>query len=142
MGGPQVRLPNVICHATSCVAHLTLHGCAAAAVVGHSSRSICTQLARRALCREPLSLHAVPAGHRRWLQEPTWEGEAALWKGVCDSCRVILTPGKPCHAPAPGFFRLCFAWVPRQALADAVGRLGAHLRTLEAADTGVSSGKK
>ena len=57
------------------------------------------------------------------LPENTWEGEAKLWERVCDDCKVILTPGSSCHAAAPGFFRLCFAWVPKEALVDAVVRI-------------------
>jgi 1-aminocyclopropane-1-carboxylate synthase len=58
-----------------------------------------------------------------YLPENTWEGEAKLWERVCDECKVILTPGSSCHAKDPGFFRLCFAWVPKDALVDAVDRI-------------------
>lgn len=37
--------------------------------------------------------------------------------------QVILTPGKDCHAAEPGFFRLCFAWMPPKALPEAVRRI-------------------
>ena len=60
---------------------------------------------------------------RQWLPENSWEGEAQLWERVCDKCRVILTPGSSCHAKEPGFFRLCFAWVPKEALGDALKRM-------------------
>lgn len=40
-----------------------------------------------------------------------------------DRCRVILTPGKDCHAAEPGFFRLCFAWMKPEALPEAVRRI-------------------
>ena len=53
---------------------------------------------------------------RQWLPQQSWEGEAALWKRVCDSCKVILTPGSSCFAEEPGFFRLCFAWVPKEVM--------------------------
>jgi 1-aminocyclopropane-1-carboxylate synthase len=42
---------------------------------------------------------------------------------VCDDCHIILTPGHDCHAAQPGFFRLCFAWMPPAALKEAVRRL-------------------
>jgi 1-aminocyclopropane-1-carboxylate synthase len=58
-----------------------------------------------------------------YLPDNTWEGEAKLWERVCDECKVILTPGSSCHAEAPGFFRLCFAWVPKEALVDAAERI-------------------
>ena len=60
---------------------------------------------------------------RAWLPEASWAGEAALWGRVCEEGKVILTPGQSCHAPEPGFFRLCFAWVPREALEAAVARV-------------------
>lgn len=62
-----------------------------------------------------------------YLPENTWEGEAKLWERVCDECKVILTPGSACHAAAPGFFRLCFAWVPKEALIQAVSRIEKEL---------------
>lgn len=42
---------------------------------------------------------------------------------MCDRCKVIITPGKDCRAAEPGFFRLCFAWVPPKALPEAVRRI-------------------
>jgi len=57
------------------------------------------------------------------LAEPSWEGELALWRRVCDEAKIILTPGRDCHAAQPGFFRLCFAWVPPEALPEAIHRL-------------------
>lgn len=60
---------------------------------------------------------------RRWLPTATWQAEAALWQKLCNDAKVILTPGESCHAKEPGFFRVCFAWVPKEALADAVARL-------------------
>lgn len=60
---------------------------------------------------------------RRWLPEPTWEAELALWQRICNDAKVVLTPGKDCHAAEPGFFRLCFAWMPPEALPEAVRRL-------------------
>ena len=64
---------------------------------------------------------------RGWLPAgaPGWAGERELWAALCDECKVILTPGEACHAPEPGFFRLCFAWVPVEALQQAVERLRA-----------------
>lgn len=61
---------------------------------------------------------------RKWLPEPkTWESERKFWQLVCDDCHIILTPGHDCHAAQPGFFRLCFAWMPPAALKEAVRRL-------------------
>jgi 1-aminocyclopropane-1-carboxylate synthase len=66
-----------------------------------------------------------------YLPENTWEGEAKLWERVCDECKVILTPGSACHARAPGFFRLCFAWVQKEALVEAVDRIEKELNKKE-----------
>ena len=66
---------------------------------------------------------------RQWLTEKSWEGEAVLWQRVCDECKVILTPGKDCHAPEPGYFRVCFAWVQKEALEEAINRLVATVLT-------------
>ncbi|GLI59990.1 hypothetical protein VaNZ11_002049 [Volvox africanus] len=63
---------------------------------------------------------------RRWLPDPSWAGEAALWEEMCRECRVLLTPGEQCHAAEPGFFRICWAWVPGDALPEAVQRLVKH----------------
>ncbi|KAL4458929.1 hypothetical protein ABPG75_013794 [Micractinium tetrahymenae] len=60
---------------------------------------------------------------RRWLPEPTWEAELAFWQRICNEAKIILTPGKDFHAAEPGFFRLCFAWMPPEALPEAVHRL-------------------
>lgn len=49
---------------------------------------------------------------RRWLREPTPEGEQELWSMLVKEAGVILTPGLSCHAREPGMFRLCFAAVP------------------------------
>ncbi|KAG2436151.1 hypothetical protein HYH02_011655 [Chlamydomonas schloesseri] len=63
---------------------------------------------------------------RAWLPEPSWAGEAALWEEMCKECRVLLTPGEQCHAAEPGFFRVCWAWMPGDSLPVAVRRLAAH----------------
>lgn len=61
---------------------------------------------------------------RAWLDEPTWAAEVRLWEEVCREC---LTPGEQCHAPEPGYFRVCWAWVPPSALPVAVQRLQEYL---------------
>ncbi|GAB4823287.1 hypothetical protein N2152v2_010333 [Parachlorella kessleri] len=70
---------------------------------------------------------------RQWLPSPTWEGEEQLWSDLCNKSKVMFTPGQPCHAQEPGFFRLCFAWMPPQALSVAVQRLGKQLKEIGAA---------
>eukprot|EP00887_Chlorella_sp_A99_P006622 scaffold3.g6622.t1 len=84
---------------------------------------------------------------RHWLPERSWEGERQLWESICDASRVVLTPGHACHAKQPGHFRLCFAWMPReasgepstpQALAVAVERLTKQFTPLAAPGTSSS----
>ncbi|QDZ24643.1 1-aminocyclopropane-1-carboxylate synthase [Chloropicon primus] len=65
---------------------------------------------------------------RKYLSERSWEAEKTLWTGLAKDAKVLFTPGKDCHAKAPGFFRVCFAWVPEQALVIAVDRIVRHLR--------------
>lgn len=75
---------------------------------------------------------------RHWLPERSWEGERQLWESICDASRVVLTPGHACHAKQPGHFRLCFAWMPREALAVAVERLTKQFTPLAAPGTSSS----
>lgn len=65
---------------------------------------------------------------RRFLPEPTWEGERALWRRLLDDANVNLTPGAACRVGEPGFMRLCFAGVPTDTAVHAVGALGRALR--------------
>ena len=64
---------------------------------------------------------------RKWLPSSTWEAEKVLWDRICQESKVILTPGEACHAPEPGFFRVCYAWMDAEALAEAIQRLSTLL---------------
>ncbi len=64
---------------------------------------------------------------RRYLDEPTWEAEHALWWRLLEEGNVNLTPGKACHSVEPGFLRLCFASIPNDTAVTGVRRLGAVL---------------
>ena len=64
---------------------------------------------------------------RKFLDEPTWEAEHALWERVLEGANVNLTPGSACHNGEPGFMRLCFAGVPTDAAVEGVRRLAAFL---------------
>ena len=66
---------------------------------------------------------------RRWLPEATAEGEATLFRSLVDRAHVLLTPGLACRAPAPGYFRLCFAAVPEDGLDEGMHRLVRFLKT-------------
>ncbi|KAF5840409.1 pyridoxal phosphate-dependent transferase [Dunaliella salina] len=58
-----------------------------------------------------------------WLAKPTWEEENLLWEAMMNEAKVLFTPGQACKAARPGFFRVCWAWVPPEALPIAVSRI-------------------
>jgi aspartate/methionine/tyrosine aminotransferase len=64
---------------------------------------------------------------RPFLDEPTWEGEATLWRRILDEANVNLTPGTACRIGEPGFMRLCFASEPLPAILTGIERIGAVL---------------
>lgn len=49
---------------------------------------------------------------RRFLSEPTFAAEHALFRRLLDEANVNLTPGAACRVAEPGFMRLCFAALP------------------------------
>lgn len=65
------------------------------------------------------------ADMRGWLREGEhgWDGEAALATRLFEVCRVVFTPGSACHAAAPGYFRVCFAWGSPAAVRAAAERI-------------------
>ncbi|KIY99821.1 hypothetical protein MNEG_8138 [Monoraphidium neglectum] len=65
---------------------------------------------------------------RAGLRAPTWEEEESLWSHMVEAKRLLLTPGRACHAEAPGFFRICWAWMPAEALPVAAARIKAAVR--------------
>ena len=50
------------------------------------------------------------ADFRKYLPEPTWEGEKQLWLELFDKAKILFTTGKSCQSEVPGFFRICYAW--------------------------------
>mmetsp|Transcript_6516 Transcript_6516/g.11933 ORF Transcript_6516/g.11933 Transcript_6516/m.11933 type:complete len:88 (+) Transcript_6516:1363-1626(+) len=63
---------------------------------------------------------------RHLLASSTWQAERDLWAKLSIDQRVVLTPGEFCHAQEPGFFRLCFAWMPDiRCLSEAAKRISA-----------------
>jgi len=60
---------------------------------------------------------------REQLAAPTWEAEHALWVRILEQARVNLTPGAACHVGEPGFFRLCYAGQPTEAVEAGVRRI-------------------
>jgi aspartate/methionine/tyrosine aminotransferase len=60
---------------------------------------------------------------RKWLKEDSWMGERELLERMQTECKVLMTPGEACHAESAGYFRICFAWMPAEALMEMVERL-------------------
>jgi 1-aminocyclopropane-1-carboxylate synthase len=65
---------------------------------------------------------------RRFMGEPTWDAERALWRRLLDEINVNLTPGAACRIAEPGFMRLCFGSVPSDTAVHAVRRIGGVLQ--------------
>lgn len=64
---------------------------------------------------------------RPWLDAPTFDAEARLWRRILDGTDVNLTSGEACRAPEPGWFRLVFSCVPTPAVTAALERVGTVL---------------
>lgn len=67
------------------------------------------------------------------LPSKTFEWEQKLSE-LMYQARVILTPGESQHDPAPGMFRICYAWVSPEVLEVAMERLSrlvAKVRRME-----------
>ena len=62
------------------------------------------------------------ADFRILLTENTFQGERELFNLMADK-GVVLTPGESCHCQIPGFFRICFAYVPVDSLLEAMKRI-------------------
>lgn len=63
----------------------------------------------------------IPAG--QGAVAGVFDGERALLDRLFAEARILFTPGEACHAGAPGFFRICFAWMPLDALEVGMARL-------------------
>ena len=62
---------------------------------------------------------------RAYSRDALFEAEAALYDALLNELRVVLTPGASQHAPEPGFFRICFAFVERDVLLVALAKFEA-----------------
>ena len=58
--------------------------------------------------------------------------EKELWDRIAEEGKVLLTPGFDMHFKEPGFFRVCYAWVPPGSLPLAVSRIKGILDQVEA----------
>jgi aspartate/methionine/tyrosine aminotransferase len=57
------------------------------------------------------------------LEENTYDGEKKLQNKLFNELKILFTPGKDCHAPCPGWFRVCMASVPKKSLVEAFQRI-------------------
>ncbi|KAE7998588.1 hypothetical protein FH972_003119 [Carpinus fangiana] len=57
------------------------------------------------------------------LDEPTREGELALWNSMLHEVKLNISPGSSCHCSEPGWFRVCFANMSELTLQVALKRI-------------------
>jgi aspartate/methionine/tyrosine aminotransferase len=60
---------------------------------------------------------------RSFMSEMTREAERGLWLRILDEAKINLTPGAACHIGDPGFFRLCYAGLPTEAVEVGIHRM-------------------
>ena len=49
--------------------------------------------------------------------------ETSFWNDVYDEAKLVLTPGRDCEMNIVGWYRICFASVPRETLTTGIRRL-------------------
>lgn len=57
------------------------------------------------------------------LDEPTREGELAVWNSMLHEVKLNISPGSSCHCSEPGWFRVCFANMSELTLQVALKRI-------------------
>lgn len=72
----------------------------------------------------------VFADFRSCLRVPTWAAEEELRIAILTECGLTFSPGSSCHSPQPGYFRICYAWVPVDTLMVALGRLSKFVQDI------------
>jgi aspartate/methionine/tyrosine aminotransferase len=77
----------------------------------------------------------VFANFRKYLRDDSFEGERGLHEELSKR-GVVLTPGYSCHAQVPGYFRICFAWIPYTSLEEAVRRISAFAQDFNEQNNG------
>jgi aspartate/methionine/tyrosine aminotransferase len=60
---------------------------------------------------------------RGFMDDLTWEEEHALWRKFLEQGSVNITPGAACRISEPGFFRLCYAAEPIEAVLSGIARI-------------------
>jgi aspartate/methionine/tyrosine aminotransferase len=57
------------------------------------------------------------------MQALTWQDEENFFNALFSEAKLVLVPGKECHASSPGWFRICFTAVSIRCLQAALSRL-------------------
>jgi len=57
--------------------------------------------------------------------------ERELTRILFQKWRLLFTPGEAQHAPEPGFYRVCYAYMPLEAVVEAFTRLAAFAKQVE-----------
>ncbi|PRQ03912.1 aminotransferase class I/II-fold pyridoxal phosphate-dependent enzyme [Enhygromyxa salina] len=92
--------------------------------LGQAHAQLCAALDAHGIAHLPAEAgFFVICDLRRHLDEPSWAAEDRLWRRIVDEANVNLTPGSACRIVEPGFFRLCYASEPTQAVIEGVARL-------------------
>lgn len=60
---------------------------------------------------------------RHLLREPTWEAEFELQESLLNDGKMLVSNGKSLFASEPGYFRICYASVPYEAVEDLCSRI-------------------
>ncbi len=103
--------------------------------VARMQRDLASTYARVTAALDAASIPYVPADAaffllcdlRAFLDAPTADAEQRLWARLLAEANVNLTPGQACRIAEPGFFRLCYAAVPIEAVEQGIRQIGACL---------------
>ncbi|KAH7847420.1 hypothetical protein Vadar_025860 [Vaccinium darrowii] len=70
------------------------------------------------------------ADMRHLLRDNSFEGEMELWKKIVYKVGLNISPGSSCHCVEPGWFRICFANVSKEALNVSMKRIKAFVEPM------------
>ncbi|KAL9242798.1 hypothetical protein vseg_016762 [Gypsophila vaccaria] len=80
---------------------------------------------------------------RHLLQEPTVEGELALWRVIINDVKINVSPGTSFHCSEPGWFRVCIANMNDETVEVALRRIRSFvLQKKDVAKPVVTSAKR
>lgn len=80
---------------------------------------------------------------RHLLQDPTIEGELALWRVIINEVKINVSPGSSFHCSEPGWFRVCIANMNDETMEVALRRIRSFvLQKKDVAKPAVTSSKR